>query len=276
MSTCTLTMLDSYGDGWNGDVWTGFNQEYTLEAPTPPYYPGQTQVVTFQVVIPPPAPPFIAPPPSAPSTYMELQVTSGTWPSEISFTLACNNELVVSGGAPFPPTVFALAVGVNCTLTMMDVYADGWNGLCYAGIASTTLETGARRSTTLPFPFLREFPTSTTLFSAAIQGRTALANRVITSEASVTAVQRLRPWVSTTPLLLTTIQYLMRRRISHRAHYYAGSLRSIRPARTQAIARNTCMPLLAIRTTTTAIDVHQHFCEWRYLCQRNQLDPHVQ
>ena len=37
MSTCTLTMLDSYGDGWNGDVWTGFNQEYTLEAPAPYY-----------------------------------------------------------------------------------------------------------------------------------------------------------------------------------------------------------------------------------------------
>ena len=156
MSTCTLTMLDSYGDGWNGDVWTGFNQEYTLEAPTPPYYPGQTQVVTFQVVIPPPAPPFIAPPPSAPSTYMELQVTSGTWPSEISFTLACNNELVVSGGAPFPPTLFALAVGVNCTLTMMDAYADGWNGAVFTlgNLVSTTLETGAAEKYyfTIPVP----------------------------------------------------------------------------------------------------------------------------
>ena len=29
-ATCTLTMTDSYGDGWNGAVWEGFQQSFTL------------------------------------------------------------------------------------------------------------------------------------------------------------------------------------------------------------------------------------------------------
>ena len=53
------------------------------------------------------------------------------------------------------PTVFA-GVGVNCTLTMMDVYADGWNGAVFTlgNLVSTTLETGAAEKYyfTIPVP----------------------------------------------------------------------------------------------------------------------------
>ena len=61
---CSLTMLDSYGDGWNGAVWEGFGQTLQLNL-------GSKQTVTFIVhpppllpQSPPPAPPAAPPPPS--------------------------------------------------------------------------------------------------------------------------------------------------------------------------------------------------------------------
>eukprot|EP00966_Prymnesium_polylepis_P149357 3450628-Prymnesium_polylepis.1 len=51
-TTCTLTMTDSYGDGWNGFVWSGFGQSITLTS-------GSSGTETF--VMPP------RPPPSPPS-----------------------------------------------------------------------------------------------------------------------------------------------------------------------------------------------------------------
>eukprot|EP00966_Prymnesium_polylepis_P151763 3505969-Prymnesium_polylepis.1 len=31
-ATCTLAMSDSYGDGWNGALWSGFGQSLTLSS----------------------------------------------------------------------------------------------------------------------------------------------------------------------------------------------------------------------------------------------------
>ena len=51
---CTLTMADSFGDGWNGASWTGFEQSFMM-------FDGQSMVETFQIPAYPPPPPL--PPP---------------------------------------------------------------------------------------------------------------------------------------------------------------------------------------------------------------------
>ena len=66
--SCTLTLRDSYGDGWQGAAWTapgGTNQSFTLDD-------GYTDTVIFQSVHikpappPPPLPPPLPPPPLSP------------------------------------------------------------------------------------------------------------------------------------------------------------------------------------------------------------------
>ena len=65
-STCTLSMTDSYGDGWNYASWEGFSQSITLAS-------GAAGSQTFVVLVPPappsspPSPPLQPPlPPSPP------------------------------------------------------------------------------------------------------------------------------------------------------------------------------------------------------------------
>ena len=62
--SCSLTMRDSYGDGWNGALWEGLGQTLQLDS-------GFEQTTTFIVhpppllpLSPPPAPPAAPPPPS--------------------------------------------------------------------------------------------------------------------------------------------------------------------------------------------------------------------
>ena len=67
-ATCTLTMYDSFGDGWQGAQWSGFGQSFSLAAG----YQTETFVVPQlpppSSPPPPPAPPASPPwPPSPPS-----------------------------------------------------------------------------------------------------------------------------------------------------------------------------------------------------------------
>jgi hypothetical protein len=51
-------MADSFGDGWNGASWTGFEQSFMISD-------GQSVVVTFQIRLPYPSPPSPLFPPLA-------------------------------------------------------------------------------------------------------------------------------------------------------------------------------------------------------------------
>eukprot|EP00966_Prymnesium_polylepis_P212186 4914893-Prymnesium_polylepis.1 len=73
--------------------------------PTPPPTPPPPSPVT-----PPPSPPLLPPPPPMPPSPpsappmidVSIVVTPGLYPTEISWTLACDDLLAsVSGGAPF-------------------------------------------------------------------------------------------------------------------------------------------------------------------------------
>lgn len=63
-ATCILTLMDSFGDGWNGAEWTGFGEQYSM--PSGPKEANETFVVQHSPP-PPPLPPSLPPiPPSEP------------------------------------------------------------------------------------------------------------------------------------------------------------------------------------------------------------------
>lgn len=60
---CTLNMIDSFGDGWNGAVWSGLEQSFTLAS-------GSSGTETFQIPFTFPTPPLVPPmPPSRPPPF---------------------------------------------------------------------------------------------------------------------------------------------------------------------------------------------------------------
>ena len=74
---CTLDMVDSYGDGWNGNVWSSGDQSATLESGT-----DASVTLCFDL--------------GAANTYT---CDGGSWQSEVSWTLTCGDD-VITGGAP--------------------------------------------------------------------------------------------------------------------------------------------------------------------------------
>lgn len=76
-----------------------------------------------------------------------VNVTSGTFPSEVSWNITGDGTVFLSGGAPFNGTV-CLPNGCY-TLNMFDSFGDGWNGadfsISFEGttIATATLPTGS-------------------------------------------------------------------------------------------------------------------------------------
>ena len=56
----------------------------------------------------------------------DITVSSGSYPTEVSWTLACSDGSSLSGGAPYTNSL-SVAGGSTCTLTLMDSYGDGWN-----------------------------------------------------------------------------------------------------------------------------------------------------
>ena len=174
-ATCTLSMQDSYGDGWNGATWTscitapgGECASITLPAGS---IGQETMVVSLGESSPDSSPdPGLSPSPSSPSSTPNtdpspgpsspspdldgssvaatLQVTSGSYDSEVSWEVTCSDGAAASGGAPYPLTDFTLTLGATCTLSMLDSYGDGWNGATW--IACVTAPGGECSSITLP------------------------------------------------------------------------------------------------------------------------------
>ena len=95
----------------------------------------------------PPLPPL---PPLQPFVSSELTVSSGLWPSEVSWSLACEGLNPITGGAPYSAT-HGVAPG-TCMLTMYDAYGDGWDEATWAATGWTdqnfSLASGYNRSTT--------------------------------------------------------------------------------------------------------------------------------
>jgi hypothetical protein len=77
-------------------------------------------------------------------------VSSGLWPSEVSWSLACEGLNPITGGAPYSAT-HGVAPG-TCMLTMYDAYGDGWDEATWAATGWTdqnfSLASGYNRSTT--------------------------------------------------------------------------------------------------------------------------------
>ena len=79
-SSCTLSMTDSYGNGWEGATWMGFGQSFTLAT-------GASEALTFSIMLWPPLPPSLppsspplSPPPSSPPSPPSPPLAPGaTW-----------------------------------------------------------------------------------------------------------------------------------------------------------------------------------------------------
>ena len=87
---------------------------------SPPSPPAQPSLPTT----PPTSPP--APPASPPAT-LQINVTAGEYPSEISWRLACDGGYTLSGGAP-ELVSFYVPPFTECELDMRDSHGDGWDG----------------------------------------------------------------------------------------------------------------------------------------------------
>jgi hypothetical protein len=110
----TLTMNDSYGDGWNGGS-ISFTDQSTGTVYGPYSITGSTgtQVICF---------PY--------GTYSYNQV-AGSWPGEITWSLS--NGVSGTGNSGSLSNAFTVTAPVSCsgtsvTLTMNDSWGDGWNG----------------------------------------------------------------------------------------------------------------------------------------------------
>jgi len=139
-----ITLNDSYGDGWNGAVYNIYDNFGGLVLTGTMDGGNFLSDVNSLCLLP--------------GCY-SIQVTSGSWPSEISWSIGGNIlEGTVSGGAPANATftiygyiegctdpsacnynAFANCNGTcdyclaNCvSLTMTDSYPDGWNGASYS------------------------------------------------------------------------------------------------------------------------------------------------
>jgi hypothetical protein len=132
----TLTMYDSFGDGWNGNTWDIVDANgstlgsYTIAS-------GSTAAQTLCLA-------------DDPLCYT-VTCGGGSWQTEVSWTLENSDGItILSGGAPYSGSL-CLPVIVGCTdslacnydplatiddgscsnsytLTMNDSYGDGWNG----------------------------------------------------------------------------------------------------------------------------------------------------
>ena len=86
--------------------------------------------------------PGACPPPASEASGAEAPTPAGTWwvtvtagnyPSEISWTLSCDDGTLVTGQAPYNQQV-SVSPGASCQLQLQDSYGDGWNGAYWEGL----------------------------------------------------------------------------------------------------------------------------------------------
>ena len=154
--SCNLTLMDSFGDGWQGAAWTApgwTDQSFTLTAQPPPppdasspstppvstYYSYDDSsagsfsgTFSFDVSFQPPSPPSPPlPPPRAPASPSEISVTDDTYNYEVSWELTCDGlPAPITGGSPYSAT-HAASPG-SCVLVLKDSYGDGWQGAVWS------------------------------------------------------------------------------------------------------------------------------------------------
>ncbi|MDC1063696.1 T9SS type A sorting domain-containing protein, partial [Flavobacteriales bacterium] len=154
----TLTMIDSYGDGWNGNTFDVTDASGTLiSSSTLSSGALATDILCLADDI---------------SCYT-ITVGGGSYTSEVSWTLAnANGVVILSGGAPYTGSL-CLPVIVGCmdptacnydalatiddgscsnsyTLTMMDSYGDGWSGTNFTIAGNSySLSSGSSSSVTV-------------------------------------------------------------------------------------------------------------------------------
>ena len=129
--SCSLVLMDSYGDGWQGAVWSApgwTDQSFTLTDmfdETFSFLVGDQppQPAPVPPPLPPPAPP--PPPPFLPAYWSEISVSDDRFKQEVAWELSCDGlSAPITGGAPYSATHGA-SPG-SCTLALSDSWGDGW------------------------------------------------------------------------------------------------------------------------------------------------------
>lgn len=136
----TMYLYDSFGDGWNGATWT----IQQLPAMTTVASGTLTNGVfgTMQVNISGGCG-------GGPCDPYTLSVTSGGFPTEISWNLIGGSGIISTG---YAPTSVSLCIDTGCyMMDMYDTFGDGWNGATWslidglgATVASGTLASGSQ------------------------------------------------------------------------------------------------------------------------------------
>ena len=130
---------------------------------TPPISPIQPPKPPTPLPPPPPPPPPPSPPPPPPFVMSEIIVSGSYFPSEVSWALSCDGlDEQITGGEPYsathsvPPT--------SCTLTLEDVFGDGWNSGGWSALGWTSeryvLETGFNMTVSFDVNFQPPSPPS--------------------------------------------------------------------------------------------------------------------
>ena len=98
---------------------------------------------SYGMAIWPPSPPVPPAPPFSPAAVYTITTTGGSWEREVSWTLICEGEEVISQSARdaawHATYLVSLSVGMQCTLLMCDSYGDGWNGASWTGLGQVAL-----------------------------------------------------------------------------------------------------------------------------------------
>jgi hypothetical protein len=126
----TLDMIDSWGDGWNGNTFNILGASYTLStgsagSETICIGPGCTDPLAVNYDP-------LATSDDGSCSYctdnnITVDVDGGSFQTEVSWTIsASDGSVVASGGAPYNAT---LCLPDDCyTVDMVDSWGDGWNG----------------------------------------------------------------------------------------------------------------------------------------------------
>jgi len=87
-----------------------------------------------------------SPTPEPTAGFETVTVGGGSYPSEVSWNLSCDDGTSVAGGAPYDQTI-SVSPGASCQLAMGDSWGDGWNGNSWEGLGqSFTLPSGSAGS----------------------------------------------------------------------------------------------------------------------------------
>jgi len=146
LNTYTLSMVDSYGDGWNGNSFDVTDASGNLiSSSTISSGAIGTDILCL------------------PDACYDITCGGGSWASEVSWTLTddATGTVILSGGAPYGPTNICLPPVYGCTdpaydnydasataddgsctnnytLIMNDSYGDGWNGNEWSATSTST------------------------------------------------------------------------------------------------------------------------------------------